>query len=374
MARQVLTLQMNTLSLGDIRSAMSLRYPDSLSRDGHNYLSLQQKELVEFAYGTGSLKRKHCLGLLSPGEGKSEVYIIPTIARRLANQKSKTIIHVSPYSFLAGYQFANANAVFKKLGFDSSISTSQYTGRDITQGPLPDHISDKEMLPCILFLNLDAIFNLFTFHLEHLKSWIDVVDMIVIDEVHTVFSELCFRDKYKVYSRLPVLGIPIVALSGSVPKFVLSKFAKRLCLSVTTDMEDMKVIHGDNIIGNFPKDFRIQFSVSSSYVNKVASFVVRCLVSHPGVRGGAIHVFVAEKLDGDHLFRILSSRCNCRFISSNTKRDELDEVASKCWGKGEFDVLISTSISLVGNENPFCRYIACAGYLYDSMQVVQAFG
>jgi hypothetical protein len=123
-SHQVLTLQTDTLSLGDIRFAMSLRYPDSISRDGHNYLSLQQKELVEFGYGQGSSKQSHCLGLLSPGEGKSEVYIIPTIARRLAHQKSKTIIHVSPYSFLAGYQFANANAVIKTLGFENSISTS----------------------------------------------------------------------------------------------------------------------------------------------------------------------------------------------------------------------------------------------------------
>ena len=36
--------------------------------------------------------------------------------------------------------------------------------------------------------------------------------------------------------------------------------------------------------------------------------------------------------------------------------------------------MLSNSISLVGNENPFCRYVACAGYLFDSMQIVQAFG
>jgi superfamily II DNA helicase RecQ len=372
-SHQVLTLQTDTLSLGDIRFAMSLRYPDSISRDGHNYLSLQQKELVEFGYGQGSSKQSHCLGLLSPGEGKSEVYIIPTIARRLAHQKSKTIIHVSPYSFLAGYQFANANAVIKTLGFENSISTSLYTGRDITQGSLPDDISDKETLPSILFLNLDAMYNLFTFYFEHLKSWKDVMDKIVIDEVHTIFSELSFRDKYKVYSRLPVLGIPIVALSGSVPKFVVAKLAKRLCLSVAKDLNDMKVIHGEDIIGNFPKGFRIKFYVAPTYLNKVATFVVRRLCSPPGVGGGATHVFVAEKLDGDHLFSILSSRCNCRFISSHTEREELKNVALS-WSKGEIDVLISTSISLVGNENPLCRNVACAGYLFDSMQIVQAFG
>ena len=360
------TVQETKLSLGDIRAAMNFRFPDFPSQDGHKYLSLQQKELVEFAYSPGSPKKQHCLGLLSPGEGKSEVYLIPTIARQLSGLKSKTIIHVSPYSFLAGYQFANASAVMEKLGFDGSVSISHFTGQEITQVSLPEEIADKERLPTLLFLNLDAMSNLFTFHFQHLESWVDVVDKIVIDEVHTVCSELSFRDKYKVYWRLPVLGIPIVALSGSVPKFLVSKLAKQLCLSVARDLEDMKVIHGQDIIGNFPKGFRIKFSVGPTYVNEVSTFVVQ--------RGaGAVHVFVAEKRDGEHLFSILSPRCKCRFITSDTNHEELREVAFK-WSKGEFDVLISTSISLVGNENPFCRYVACAGYLFDSMQIVQAFG
>jgi hypothetical protein len=155
--------------------------------------------------------------------------------------------------------------------------------------------------------------------------------------------------------------------------FAVAKLAKRICLSVATDLNDVKVIHGEDIIGNFPKGFRIKFSVAPTYLHKVATFVVRCLCSPPGVGGGATHVFVAEKLDGDHLFSMLSSRCNCRFISSHTEREELNDVALS-WSKGELDVLISTSISLVGNENPFCRNVACAGYMFDSMQIVQAFG
>lgn len=363
----------NTLSLGHIRAAMNLRFPNAMSPDGHSYLSLQQKELVEFAYGPGSSNQQHCLGLLSPGDGKSESYIIPTIARQLANQRKKTIIHVSPYSFLAGYQYANASTIMDQVGCGSTISTYLFTGRDITQGSLPEELSNKEDLPSILFLNLDAMYNLFTFYFEHMKSWVDVVDKIVIDEVHTIFSELSFRDKYRVYWRLPVLGIPIVALSGSVPMFALPRFAKRLCLSVAVDLADMKIIHGGDIVGNFPKGFQIMFSVSSTFVNKVATFVVNRLGSQPGVCLGAVHVFVAEKLDGDRLLSILSSRCNCRFISSDTDQSELNIVALQ-WSKGEFDVLISTSIALVGNENPCCRYLACAGYLYDSMQIVQAFG
>jgi hypothetical protein len=163
-----------------------------------------------------------------------------------------------------------------------------------------------------------------------------------------------------------------VALSGSLPKFVLPKLAKRLCLSVSKDMIDINVIHGGDIVGNFPKGFRIKFSISANYVEKVATFVVHRLGAQPVV--GAAHVFVTDKKDGKHLLRLLESRAyKCMFIASDTCPMELELAASQ-WGEGKLDVLISTSIALVGNENPLCRFVACAGYLFDAMQVVQAFG
>ena len=165
------------------------------------------------------------------------------------------IIHVSPYNFLAAYQFKNASAAIKKVGFASSIPTCLLTGHDINVGLLPEELSSVDHLPSLLFLNLDALYNLFTFHFETFKSWAAEIDKIVIDEIHTFLTELCFREKYQVYWRLPALGIPIVALSGSLPTFVLPKLAKRVCLSVSKDMIDINVIHGGDIVGNFPKGF-----------------------------------------------------------------------------------------------------------------------
>ena len=366
-------IQLCKLSLGDIRMAMSLRYPKAISSDGHNYLSSQQKELVEFGYGChddSMQKQQHCFALLAPGEGKSEAFIIPTIARRIGNLRSKMIIHVSPYNFLALYQSNNATTAFDKVGFGTSISTCIFTGGDINVGLLPDELSNKEDLPNILFLNLDALFNLFTFHFETFKSWIDVMDKIVIDEVHTFLTELSFREKYQVYWRLAVLGIPIVALSGSVPLFILSKFAMRLCLSRDKQMNDIKIIHGGVLFGHFPHGFRIKFSVTPRYIYQVASFAIHRV--HEGV--GAVHIFVVDKCDGELLQqRITSKSVNCVFVSSDTPAEDLKAVAKK-WGMGGFDILISTSIALVGNENPACRFVACAGYLFDAMQVIQGFG
>ena len=163
--------QQEFLSLGDLRAAMKLRFPNCI--DGHNYLSLEQKEeLVEFAYAAGLLAKIHCLGLLAPGQGKSECYLTPTIASQLR----KTIIHVAPYSFLAAYQFANASSVFDKVGLGASASTVMCTGKDITQGSLLDALLGKENLPSLLFLNVNAVHNFFAFHLDLFKSWADVVD------------------------------------------------------------------------------------------------------------------------------------------------------------------------------------------------------
>ena len=79
----------------------------------------------------------------------------------------------------------------------------------------------------------------------------DVVEKIVIDEVHTIFSEMSFREKYKVYAELPSLGIPIVVLSGSMPIFAIPKFAKRLGLSGTANLSDVKTIVGSHVFGKF---------------------------------------------------------------------------------------------------------------------------
>ncbi|KAI2489063.1 hypothetical protein MHU86_25529 [Fragilaria crotonensis] len=101
---------------------------------------------------------------------------------------TSTIIHVSPYRFLAGYQFAMAPTAFEKLSFKSNICV--FSGRDITSdGPLPEELREKENLPSLLFLSLDAVSNLFMCFSEVLKSWVDVVNKIVIDDVHTILSE-----------------------------------------------------------------------------------------------------------------------------------------------------------------------------------------
>jgi hypothetical protein len=86
------------------------------------------------------------------------------------------------------------------------------------------------------------------------------------------------------------------------------------------------------------------------------------------------HVMVSEKKYGIHLLQHLSiTRFDCKFVCSISTPEEVNQTATE-WSKGKLDVLISTTIGLVGNENPSCRDLVCVGYLYNSMQIMQMLG
>jgi hypothetical protein len=301
------------LSLADLRQAIQLRHPNCASTASGIYLSVSQKELVEFGY-TPEMGSRHCLGFLPPGSGKSEVYLIPTIARQLSRRTKKLIIHVSPYSFLTGYLFSHACTAVEKLGM-SEISILSFTGSEIHEGVLPAELQNKETLPQLLFLNLDAMYNLFFFFPDDVRSWTSSVDKIVLDEIHTIYSEMRFRQKYKVYESLAVLGIPIVGMSGSVPLFAITRLARHLCLSVLDDLSDVKVIQGGDVIGEFPPGFKIQVKINEKYLSKVANFVIKRLGPRRTTMECAVHVFVAEKNDGNTLLSWLGPRYDCRLVT-----------------------------------------------------------
>jgi hypothetical protein len=110
-------------------------------------------------------------------------------------KETKLIIHISPYTFLAGYQYHAAKEVIhNQVGLTDSIIET-YSGKDIQIGKIPEHFKDSKSLPALLFLNLDAAFNLFTPYRHFMESWVDEsgLDQIFIDEVHTVLSEIRFR-------------------------------------------------------------------------------------------------------------------------------------------------------------------------------------
>jgi primosomal protein N' len=84
-----------------LQETLSVRFPNHTAPVA--YLSKAQQEIVEYLHGAPTTEnQKHCLGLLATGEGKSETYLLPTVARAHLCHRSKMIIHVAPYGFLTG--------------------------------------------------------------------------------------------------------------------------------------------------------------------------------------------------------------------------------------------------------------------------------
>ena len=101
------------------------------------------------------------------------------------------ILHISPYPFLAAYQYHSARKlIHNKFDLRETIIET-YTAKDINDGKIPDALKTPKFLPALLFLNLDAAFNLFTNYKYLMDSWVQqrLLDRIIIDEVHTIFSE-----------------------------------------------------------------------------------------------------------------------------------------------------------------------------------------
>jgi AraC-like DNA-binding protein len=87
----------------------------------------------------------------------------------------------------------------------------------------------------------------------------------------------------------------------------------------------------------------------------------------------AIHVFTDVKENAMTIYKNLCKKFDCRLVTAESTQQDQMKIAEE-WSNSSFRVLISTSIGLVGNENLNCKYIACAGYLHDNMQVIQAIG
>jgi hypothetical protein len=133
--------KVEVLSIGDLWFAMKSCHPTS-DYTKANFLSMAQKELVEFGRGHKDSKM-HCVCLLAPGQGKSMSYILPTIARCIAEKEKKMIIHISPYTFLAGYQYHAAKKVIHdQFGLKDTVIET-YSGKDINNGKIPEHLTDS---------------------------------------------------------------------------------------------------------------------------------------------------------------------------------------------------------------------------------------
>ena len=196
----------------------------------------------------------------------------------------------------------------------------------------------------------------------------------MIDEVHTYHSEESFPDVYdRGMALVAQFKLPVIALSGTLPEFLIAPLAVKLRLTWRVEDIDKDVIQIRNhdVIGKFPSGFTIDVkqvpNVTSSVVNEVHEFLYRR-------DNDSVHIFAATTADADNLaeqFKV--SGTDFAVVRSGIPMDQVMEVCNR-WRDGKLQILITTTCGLVGIESPSCSMLVFHGFLYNLLQIVQAFG
>lgn len=330
------------------------------------YTCAGQERLVDLI--ANSVSRHAHIGLPC-GSGKSMAWMVPTVARILAGRTRKTIFVVLPYKFLVEYHL---EAATKMSDLTVDLSILAYSGIEISQSaPLPTALHDIRLFPDILFLSLEAMVNLMKFHSPTLKSWVseELIQRFIIDEVHTILGE-SFRQVYEFLPSLVRYEIPVATMSGTLPNEMVPFLLSYLGMSSSSSLDDVDIIQTNDCLGYFPDDFVFSVQESLRPINAAGQQVGLILRDFPQ---HCIHIMVDSKNTGESVFKGLCQRYDCRFVTSHSSAEEQANVARE-WSLGKFQVLVSTTIALVGNENADCHHVLIIGYLYSLMNVIQAMG
>jgi superfamily II DNA helicase RecQ len=360
---QSLQLQTDCLELTKTELLQSLRI---LAGPTAEYLSVEQEQMVSIAASTTT---DHAHVGLPCGGGKSMAWMVPAVARVVTQRSRKTIIVVLPYKFLSAYHLESATRLVKG---SVDLDIVSLTGQDIGETSLPGCLTESNLLPHILFLSLEALQNLMRHHGPSLTDWVNAkqIHRFVVDEIHTIYSE-SFRPVYEQLPGLVRFGAPVMTMSGTVPRKMVPTLLRHLGMSSDPSFLDVDVVECVDAVGSFPVDFRLNVNNTPSFPVAAAVCILELLRQRPDQ---GIHVVASSKSIAQKVVDFLEHKCDSwRYVTSETPKDELDSVA-KDWSIGSFNVLVSTSIALVGNENKKCHHVFVVGYLFNLMSVVQAIG
>jgi len=327
------------------------------------FLSKMQQDMVlDACNNTG----KHSFCSIGCGGGKSMAWIIPTIREHLKGLRPKMRIVILPYCFLIDHHMNSTKSLF---GQCNCIDVEYLKGKDVQDNVVPNILRDKDSLPSILFLSLEATTLLLQHHLTHLEDLakLELCQKIYIDECHTIFSEMNFRSKYLILGRLAVLNIPIICFSGSIQ----THFIKDL-LSFLFSVKEIGTYNlyiDKDIFGK--KLMKIQHNASSDYINRSCKSIISFI---DGNRDSNVHIISSTVGEGKALFQKLRDHSltkNCELIFSGS---EDQHIIAKKWSNSEIKILISTTLGLVGNECSNTQMVCIVGMMYNLPSIVQAIG
>lgn len=350
-----------TLESADLDEALRFIYGP-----GASYQCDLQKKMVQCS----SLELDSSVHVSLPcGAGKSLTWLVPVAASKIKNKELGMILVLLPYSFLVEYHYQRAKqCLARKL----DVTVERVTCHDFADNELPRCLSDEDSLPDIVFLNLESFGKLTTSHKATLNRWSrdKRIFRVVIDEVHTVYGEV-FRDSYSSLCSVGTLACPVLTLSGTLPLSFVRPLMKTLHL-VSNDDGKITTVHRPDVVGEFPLGFSFQCNIVEDVVQSTV-FVIKEKVLRK-IDCHCVHVIVETK----DIAAKIAEQCKLLAIPhqlamSDTPKDTLQQIAAE-WLTGDIDVLISTTIALVGNENPRCYSVIVAGYLFNIMSVAQAIG
>ena len=348
------------LTTDDLADGLRLLFGPSAT-----YRSRFLQEMVRITSVTGD---RHTHISLGCGEGKSVSWILPVACRVMLGLPKVTTIVILPYKFLVAYHHHTSSKLMSE-SIDAIVES--LVASDMNSSTLPECISDIMNLPDLLFLSIDAAMILIEQFESTLREWTmrRLVDRIFIDEVHTVFGE-SFRTAYECLRCLASYRIPVCTLSGSFPVSFIQPIHRYLHLSLKDDSSDIDVVQGIGLLGNFPDGFRLRCVKSHNIIQSVTDEVSAIRARHVN---HAVHVLATTKQQADCIFECLRKKWKSALLSSDSDDDYQTAVAFE-WSEGKIDILISTTIALVGNECKRCHHVVVAGYLYNLTNIVQALG
>ena len=129
------------------------------------------------------------------------------------------------------------------------------------------------------------------------------------------------------------------------------------------------LIGDSDVMGDFPADFTFGCSMRSS--PRETSFWSACATLKQNPSCG-VHIMVVLKINAMFIAsKLIKLSIGNRLLTSNVDLEQQESIAWD-WRKSCFSVLMSTSIAIVGNENPECQHLVWNGYLYNTMNMIQA--
>ena len=329
-----------------------------LGRDAE-YRSDHQKYMIEIA--ANSILRHAFVGLPC-GQGKSLSWMVPTLASYMAGRHVGLRIIVLPYKFLLGHVVQHALTMLGLLR--KKLTVSFLDSSQISHDSLPAELEGGD-LPNLLFVNLDGAATLFRYHLSHLQNLAsrNLLKRIYIDEFQQILVEYSFRSSYQSFQQIGRVGVPVMCLSGSLPCTMAMSLMSYCGLSQSSDGYPVDIVRPTDPIGD-------GYSLDVVIVDDISAAVIEHVLK---TRCGACHVLCSSVALVDAITKGLSKSLRVLSITGDSPYQEQASCA-KTWYKGGCDVLVSTVVALVGNENKMCKSIVIAGFLFNVSSLVQAIG